>query len=286
MDTLQLWLDHPAAQSGLIPFMVALLVATLLQRVQLSGLAIFAGFATAVYLISEFSFSPLTSSRKIILLGIVSTLIAMPYIKFRGMHLILTIAGGAAAVWTVQSILKQQELQNMLLWGTGCAMYVGWLVYWMDTLQQSPVRAASAGMALGFGTGLATLIGASAFLGQLGIALGSAASAFLVIMSLTNRRMPMDRNFTFPLSLITGLLGCVGVLAALLPWYCLPVLALIPILAKLQFYDKHLAWFDKKIVWFDKHTIWVHSILLSGITLSCAAVAVYLSWRVNGLPPF
>jgi len=270
--SVQQWLDHPAVQSGLMPFVVALLVAKLLQGVRLSGLAIVAGFATTVYIISEFSFSPLTANRKIILLGIVSTLIAIPFINLRGMRLMLTIAGGAAAVWTVQNILKQQELQIMLLWGAGCAVYVGWLIYWMDTLQQSPVRVASAGMALGFGTGLATLIGASALLGQLGLALGSAASAYLVIMSLTNRPLPAGRSLTLPLSLIVGLLGCVGVLAALLPWYCLPVLALIPIITKLPVSEKY--------------AVWLQSTLFTVATLSCAAVAVYLSWRANGLPPF
>lgn len=269
---MQQWLDHPAAQSGLIPFVVALLVAELLQRLRLSGLAVIAGFIATVYMISDFSFSPLTANRKIILLGIASTILAIPFINFRGMRLMLAIAGGAAAVWTVQRILQQQELQNMLLWGAGCALYVGWIVYWMDTLEQSPVRAASAGMALGFGTGIATLVGASAFLGQLGLALGSAASAYLVIMSLTNRHLPAGRSLTLPLSLLVGLLGCVGVLAALLPWYCLPVLALIPILAKLPVSERS--------------AVWLQSTLLSVATLSCAAGAVYLSWRVNGAPPF
>ncbi len=270
--SVQQWLDHPAVQSGIIPFMVALLVAELLRRVRLSGLAIVAGYAATVYIISDFSFSPLTSNRKIILLCAVSTLIAIPFINLRGMRLMLAIAGGVAAIWTVQRILQQQELQNMLLWGAGCAAYVGWLIYWMDTLQQSPIRAASAGMALGFGTGIATLIGASAFLGQLGLALGSAASAYLVIMSLTNRPLPAGRSLTLPLSLIVGLLGCVGVLASQLPWYSLPVLALIPIMTQLPVSEKY--------------AVWLQSTLFTVATLSCAAVAVYLSWRVNGMPPF
>jgi len=273
METsIQEWLNHPAVQSGLIPFIVAILVAELLQRMRLSGLAIVAGFAATVYFVSDFSFSPLTSTRKIILLGLASTILALPFLNLRGMRLVLALAGAAAAAWAMQGVLQRQELQNMLLWGAGCALYVGWLIYWFDGLQHAPVRAASAGMALGFGTGIATLMGASALLGQLGLALGSAASAYLVIMSLTNHPLPAGRSFTLPLSLLAGLLGCAGVLLAKLPWYCLPVFALIPFISHAPVSER-LA-------------LWLQSTLLSVATLSGAAVAVYLSWRVNDAPPF
>jgi len=59
-------------QGGLAPFVVALIVAELLQRMRLSGLAIIAGFAVTVYLVSDFSFEALTASRKIVLLGLLS----------------------------------------------------------------------------------------------------------------------------------------------------------------------------------------------------------------------
>ena len=266
-------LSHPAVQGGLAPFVVALIVAELLQRMRLSGLAIIAGLAVTVYLVSGFSFEPLTASRKIVLLAVLSAAVALPLMLFnpRWLRPMLAIAGGAAAVWVMVRILQQQPTTTMLLWGAGCAVYVGWLVYWMDGLHESSMRAASAGLGLGMGTGLAALFGASALLGQYGLAMGAAAGAYLLIQMLTNRPLPCGRSFTLPLSLAAGLIGCLGVLTAELPWYVLPVLAVIPLAAKIPVPAKQ--------------ALWVQSALLSTVTLGCAAGAVYLIWRVTGAPP-
>jgi len=267
-------LNHPAVQGGLAPFTIALIVAELFQRLRLSGLAVIAGFAVTVYLVSDFSIEPLTSSRKIVLLGLLSALLALSLFRFnwRPLRLMLAIAGGIATVWMALRILQQQDMTYMLLWGGGCALYVGWLIFWMDTLYEAPVRAGSAGMALGLGTGGAALFGASALLGQFGLALGAAAIAYLLLQVLSNKRLPCGRSFTLPLSLIAGLTGCLAVLTAQLPWYALPVLAIIPLVAKIPISEKM--------------GIWMHSLLLSIATLACAAGAIYLTWLVAGAPPF
>ncbi|BBJ22376.1 hypothetical protein [Candidatus Nitrotoga sp. AM1P] len=267
-------LDHPAVQGGLAPFVIALIVAELLQRLRLSGLAIIAGFAITVYLVSGFSFEPLTSARKIVLLGLLSALLALTLLQFnwRPLRLILTIAGGIATVWMALRILQQQDMTHMLLWSGGCALYVGWLIFWMDTLHESPVRAGSAGMALGLGTGGSALLGASALLGQFGLALGAAASAYLLLQAISNSRLPCGRSFTLPLSLIAGLTGCLAVLTAQLPWYALTVLAGIPLAAKIPVSEKM--------------GLWLQSLLLSIATLACAAGATYITWYVAGAPPF
>lgn len=266
-------LNHPAIQAGLAPFLVALLTAEVLQRLRLSGLAIIAGFAITVYLVSGFGYEPLTSTRKIIWLGLAASAfgIVLMLLNSSLWRPLLTVLGGAAAVWVCLRVLQQHELGTALQWGTGCALYVGWLVFWMDTLHESPVRAASAGVALALGTGLAVLLGASALLGELGLALGAATLAYLLIMMISNSQLPCGRALTLPLALVSGLLGCLAVLTASLPWYSLPVLATIPLLARLPVSEKL--------------GVWVQSTLLSVATLILAAAAVYLSWRVNGLPP-
>lgn len=266
-------LNHPAVQGGLAPFVVALIVAELLQRMRLSGLAIIAGFAVTVYLASDFAIEPLTAARKIVLLGLLSAGIALPLMLLnpRWLRPLLAVAGGGAAVWVMLRILQQQEITHMLLWGAGCAVYVGWLVFWFDGLSDASVRAGSAGMALGLGTGGAALFGASALLGQFGLALGAAAGAFLLIQMLTHSPLPCGRSCTLPLSLIAGLTGCLAVLTAELPWYALPVLAVIPVAARIPLPAKQ--------------ALWIQSVLLSTVTLACAAGAVYLTWRVAGAPP-
>lgn len=266
-------LSNPAVQGGLAPFVLALIATELFRRVRLSGLAIIAGFAVTVYLVSGFAFEPLTAARKIVLLGLLSAVLALPLMWFnpRGMRVLLALAGGAAAVWVALRILNQQEMTPMLLWGAGCALYVGWLVFWMDGLHAAPVRAASAGVGLGLGTGVAALFGASALLGQYGLALGAAAGAYLLMQMISSKPLPCGRAFTLPLSLIAGLTGCLAVLTAQLPWHVLPVLAAIPLAAKIPLPAKQ--------------GLWIQSVLLSLVTLLCAAGAVYLTWRVTGAPP-
>jgi hypothetical protein len=272
---LQELLNHPAVQAGLAPFLVALISAELFQRIKLSGLAVIAGFAITVYLASDFTIEPLTASRKIVLLGLLSALLALllTLLQFRWFSSLLPIIGGAAAVWTVQRILLQHPLQVALLWGTGCAAYVAILVWSMDQLSdKEPLRAASAGTALGIGTGGAALVGASALLGQFGLALGSAAAAHLLIQIISNQPLPTGRTFTLPLALTAGLTGCVAVLSARLPWYALPILAAIPF----------VSW----LVPLPKMSNRIQSLLLSILTFAFVGGAIYVTWRVAGDVPF
>ncbi len=267
-------LNHPAVQAGLAPFLVALFTAELLQRLKLSGLAIIAGFAITVYLASNFTIEPLTAARKIVLLGWSSALLALllTLLQARWISWLLPVLGGAAAIWTAQRILQQQPPQVVLLWGTGCAAYVAILVGSMDKLENDPLRAASAATALGIGTGGAALVGASALLGQFGLALGSAAAAHLLIQLISNQPLPAGRTFTLPLALIAGLTGCVAVLSAKLPWYALPILAAIPL----------LAW----LMPLPRQSPRIQVLLLMMLTFAIAGGAIFVTWRVAGDVPF
>jgi len=272
---LQELLNHPAMQAGLAPFLAALVAAELFQRPRLSGLAIIAGFAATIYLASDFNFDPLTASRKIVLSGLAGTLLALllGLLRSRWIGSLLPVIGGAAAIWTAQRILQQQDSPLALQWGAACAAYVAILVWGMDKLlEQEPLRAASAGTALGIGTGAAALVGASALLGQFGLALGSAAAAHLLIQMFTNQTLSTGRVFTFPLALIAGLVGCIAVLSARLPWYALIILAGIPLAARL--------------VPLPGNSIRIQSLLLVLLTSALASGAIYLTWRVAGDVPF
>jgi len=272
---LQELLNHPAVQAGLAPFLAALVVAELFQRVRLSGLAIIAGFAATVYLASDFNFEPLTASRKIVLSGLAGAALALliDLLRLHWLRLLLPVLGGAVAIWTAQRILQQQEPQLMLQWGAACAAYVAILIWGMDTLlDQEPLRAASAGTALGIGTGAAALVGASALLGQFGLAIGTAAGAHLLIQMLTNQALPAGRLFTLPLALIAGLTACIAVLSARLPWYALAILACIPLAVRL--------------VPLPGNSVRIQSMLLVLLSFAFAGGAVYLTWRVAGNVPF
>lgn len=271
---LQELLNHPAVQAGVAPFLAALITAELFQRIKLSGLAIIAGFAITIYLASDFTIEPLTAARKIVLLGLISAALGLllSLIRLSWFSWLLPVIGGAAAVWTVQRVLQQQDSQVILLWGAGCAAYVAVLVWGMDKLEHESPRAASAATALGIGTGGAALVGASALLGQFGLALGAAAAAHLLIQMITNQTLPTGRAFTLPLALIAGLTGCVAVLSAQLPWYALGMLACIPI----------VAWLTPM----PNQSIRIQILLLSLMTFAFAGGAIYLAWRVAGDVPF
>jgi hypothetical protein len=267
-------LNHPAVQAGFAPFLVALITAELFQRIRLSGLAIIAGFAVTVYLASDFNIEPLTASRKIVLLGLVSAALGLllSILQSRWLAALLPLLGGAAAIWTAQRILQQQTPQVALLWGAGCAAYVAILVWGMDKLENEPIRAASAATALGMGTGGAALVGASALLGQFGLALGSAAAASLTIHILSNQALPAGRVYTLPLALIAGLTGCVAALSAKLPWYALPILGAIPL----------AAWLIPQ----PRQSPRIQSLLFALLTFAFAGGAIFVTWRVAGDVPF
>ena len=272
---LQELLNHPAVQGGVAPFLVALVSVELFRRIRLSGLAIIAGFAVTVYLASDFNMVPLTAARKIVALGLASALLALALtsLQLRWSRWLLPVLGGLAAVWTVQGILQHQDTRVALLWGAGCAAYVAILVWGMDMLSdREALRAASAATALGIGTGGAALVGASALLGQFGLALGSAAAAHLLIQMISNKPPPTGRTFPLPLAVIAGSSGCLAVLSAELPWYALPILAVIPVLARLAP--------------LPNRSVLIRSLLLSILTFALAGAAIFVTWRVAGDVPF
>jgi hypothetical protein len=267
-------LTHPAIQAGLAPFLLALLTAELLQRMRLSGLAMIAGFALTVYLASSFAYTPLSATRKIIWMGLASGLIAIPLGLFNWSlwRPVLAVLAASAAIWVTLPLLLQHATPEAMQLGAGCALFTGWIIYWMDTLEDSPVRAASAGMALGLGTGATLLIAGAALTGKLNLAVGSAALGYLFIMFVSNSHLSCGRTFTLPLALITSLSAAHAVLSVKLPWYALAPLAAIPFIAKIPVSEKS--------------PVWVHATLLSFATLVFATGAIYLSWRVNGWSAF
>lgn len=268
-----LW-HHPAVQAGLIPFIVALVAAELLQRVRLSGLALVLAFGATVYVTHAFSLDAQTASHKIVLLGLAAPLFAILPAVFHGpwVRPLLAALGGAAAIWMGLRILQHQPYARMFVWSAGTAFYTGWLVFWTGKLHNQPVRAGAAGLALGLGTGIAALLGASATLGMFGGALGAAAGAYLLIHMISNSHLPCGYVYTLPLALIAGLIGSLAVMSADLPWYALLALAAVPPAAHLMPLS-------------GRPALWLQSVLLSVAPLLLAGLAVFLTWRVAGAPP-
>jgi hypothetical protein len=72
--------DDPMVQAGVAPFVVALLVAALLARVRLTGLvglALVAALVTTLMLTTGIGFTPLSASRKVLLLVLLAPLVGL-----------------------------------------------------------------------------------------------------------------------------------------------------------------------------------------------------------------
>jgi hypothetical protein len=266
-------LNHPAVQSGVAPFVAALIMALILGRVRLGGLAVAAAFGTAVYLISGFGFTPLSATRKIVLLGlaapIAGVLVDFAFKPTRLGTAILALASGAAAVWTFWSVLQQKSIAEALMLGGGAALFVAWLVGFSQSfLSSQPIRAGAAGLGLGIGVGVSAVLGASALYGQYGISLGAAAGAFLLPQMIGGRKFEAGATFMLPLALTAGLLAAGTLILAQMRWYSLVALAFVPLAARLPAPEKS--------------ALWIQAVAISACTLAAAAAAIALTWQSAG----
>lgn len=261
--------NHPAVQGGIAPFIAGLVVALALGRVRLAGLAVVAAFATAVFFVAGFSFTPLTATRKIILLGFAAPIIGMlADFAFKPTKIgtvLLALAGGAAALWAFWPVLAQKEAAQAWLLGGTAVVCVVWLIGFSQLyLSGHGVRAGAAGLGLGLGTGSAAIIGASASYGLYAIALGAGAGAFLLPQMITGKKTEAGATFMLTATLIAGLIAAGAMVLAELRWYSVLVLALVPIAATLPVPEKA--------------PLWLQAVLVSLSTFVVAGAACALSW--------
>lgn len=266
MDTL---LDHPAVQAGVAPFVVALLVAAALRRSRLLGLAVGAAFVTVIALTIGFSFESLTSMRKLVLVGLVASVLVLALERTSvapgpRMRWALAGAAGLAGVWVVLRVLQQREIGLALTGGLAAAAFLVALVASGFAVREDPVRSASATLLLGLGAGVLSLLAASVTLAQVGIAIGAGAGAVLLVQMVTGGRAPVGWTLTLPATVVVGLLGLLSVFTGALPWYCL-----IPLLA--------VPW-AVRLVPTAESPVWLSAIATSLAALVPVALAVTLAW--------
>ncbi len=269
-------INNPAFQSGLFPFLVAFITALLLRRLGWfwAGLGFAVAYASSLYLAVGFQMTPLTSTRKIVLLGGVAVVIGLLLDVYpatrRPLPWILAVLGASATLWIIWPVAKRQEGNEFWIMIGPAMAYAGWLVGSYEGLRTKCVAASVGALALGLGTGVAALLGASALLGQLGIAIGAAAGAYVLLL-LFSSHVALGSNFTVPVALLSALIGVAGVIYATLPWYSLLPIALIPLIVRIPV-GSDLPNFQR--------------ILLLGVsTLTLAGIAIAITWRVAGAPP-
>jgi hypothetical protein len=232
------FLEHPAVQAGVAPFVVGLVVALLLGRARLGGLAAVAGFATAVGLVAGFTFSPLTATRKIVLLTlaapIVGIVLDLAWKDARSRAWVLAALAAIAALWVFWPVLAQKPMSTALLLGATAVIVTAWLVGYSDAaLATRPVECGAAALLLGLGAGVLCIFGASASLGVYAIALGAGAGGYLLVMMIMNRMLHAGATLALGAALAAGLLVSATMILAQLQWYAVAIFALTPLFARI-----------------------------------------------------
>jgi hypothetical protein len=266
-------LANPAVQGGVAPFVVGLIVTVLLGRFRLGGLAVAAAFATAVYFIAGFTFTPLSATRKIILLGLAAPLAGIFVdFAFRPTRLgsyLLALAGAAAAAWVFWPVLAQKDLERALLPGATAVLATAWVVGVSEQrLAGDSVRTAASGLALGLGTGVAAIFAAALTYGLYGIAVAAGSGAFLLVQMIMGKRSYAGATFTLSVTTVAILIASAAMILAQLPWYSVVVLALVPVAASLAVPAGA--------------ALWVQAVLSSFYGFVVAGIACALAWHAGG----
>jgi hypothetical protein len=227
-------LMNPAIQAAVLPFLVAAVLAAALSSTRFLAVAVVSGVVVLLYLTVGFAFEPLTAVRKATLLIFASAALALA-LEASGVgprkSTIAALALGASvgAVWAMQRVLEQQEPRTAWLAALGAMAYVALLVGGTLVVASNTLRGAVAGACVGLGNGLLAVLGASALLGQLGVALGTACAAVALVQMLRGKEAPAGWTMALPAAVGAALVGVLACATGELNWvHLLPLLLVAP----------------------------------------------------------
>lgn len=253
-------------QAGLAPFLAGFLVALVLFKLRLGGLAAVAGFCTAAWLMGL-----LDLKHRLVLLALAAPALGLvadfAFHAGRMTAYVLGAAFGGAALWTFSAAIMQKPPVQAFIVGGGIVLFVAWTVAFTASLHANSVRGGAAALGLGLGAGFAALLSGGPF-AYLGVALGAAAGGFLVLQMLLGQRI--DAGLVFCLA--AGVQGALVAAAALtlgrLSGIALAILAAVPIVARIPLPTR----------W----PVWGQTLLAALYTLACGGAAtatVYVASR-------
>jgi hypothetical protein len=232
------FLNRPEFQSAVIPFFVGLSFYLGLRKLTAYawGWAVFAAFLISAGLINGLTFTPLTGTRKIILLILASfiiiALVRQLITSSNLQRMLLPLPGVAALIWVFWKLLIRMDVLGIAAFLAGGVGLLLWLLWTFDRIGNEDVRLHGAGFTLLLGTGLAATAGASALLGQLALGLSTASGGVFLAWVLVGKANGSGHNSGltsgFIYALAAALLGLAAVMFARVPWYALIPLAVIP----------------------------------------------------------
>lgn len=267
---------NPLFQSVILPFVVALVVAELFQRLRLSGLAVIAAFCATLFFTYDFVLWPLTAIRKLELAALIGAALAlvMDYAlkKSRYVFLLPPLIAGLATLWVLSSAFAQLAPLHKWQYAGGVVLFVVWLAAACDGFRDDSIKASAAGWGLGLGAGLAAWFTASSLPGMFAVSVGCASAAYLFIQIFSDQRLPTGRMFVFPVCLIAGLAAVAAVMLGKLPWIVLLVLATVPLLVRFTV-AKGMS-------------VRGQALLAAGLASIPAAISLFIVWRGIEVPAF
>ncbi len=269
-------LNHPAIEAGIVPFTLALLLGFILpNRYTWWSTIVFAiTYFFSAWLILDGRFTPLSSSRKLVMLGAGAVILGfiMPKLisNSKALQRILIVIAIGATLWLIWPILSRGDVWDQVNLAIGCGIYALWLCFAFFQLRDEDIATSVSASVLGFATGICALVGASSLLGELGIAIGASSAA--VALFALSKRIDHSGGFYFPITILCTLIAIASAVYAKVPWYVLIALGAIPLAAML------FEWRYKPGV--------IRIIKLGFFTLIPAAVAVVLTWQAAGPVPY
>ena len=228
-------LGHPLFQGGLAPFVVALIVGFALARTRFVWLAVMPAYATMVALDTGFSLFPPTVARKTMAIGLLAPLVGIVADLYprssRMIALALVIVGGLISLWIFQTVLQNREGASAIVAGAGVAVFVAAMLATVLRLRDDGLRAGAAGLGLGLAASVAGILSASIGALVAGAAIASACAAMLTVQIVLSRTLAPGFTGALPVALLVALIAAGTQQLALLPWYALPLLLLVPLAA-------------------------------------------------------
>lgn len=270
-------LQNPAVQSAIIPFVLTLIVVLALQRIswKWAGISLIIGFLSCVYLTMGLEFTPLTSTRKIIILALLAFTLAMALdfmgLRHKWLSYGLAVVGALASTWIVWRFAERQEAFQTWIIVISSMLYCGLIIFSHDKLSTDPEHSPAALLSLAIGTSISAVLGASASLGQLAGAVASSMGVYFLFQMLKNN-VALPRNVTLTASSLLAFMGISAVVYAKLPWYVLIFLLCIPLILFLPL---------------PRNAGKVPGIMLSVVyTAPFVFLAIFITYKIAGAPPF
>lgn len=256
-------------QGGVAPFVAGLAVALALSPFRLGGLAVLAAFLTCAHFVFGLQFTPLTATRKVLLLTIaapvVGILLDFAFKPTRVGAALIALAAAVATLWAFWPVITSRPSAEAWRLGATAAVAAAFMVgFSQSQLATDGVRAGAAGLAVGLGAGITAIIGASAAFGLQGIALGAGAGAFLLPQMIRGKKSFAGATFTATVMLAGSLVAAATMILAQVPWYSVLLLALIPVAARLPLPQGA--------------PVWLQALLCSLYGFVVAAAVCVLAW--------